>query len=270
MTRRQQFPPRNHPAPYQDLSPNEDEDLSPSDGYFGGNNPIPNTILIPNPPTSQINPSSSSSKATEAARESNSASPSETRYASYTPATTYTPATSSRGSESAYNGSASRYHDSEDGLSERSPLLEEPPPLYDDAVSQRAPSNNMNGTNSPTSPPRSGREPMQVREPVSSFRISGCGGRSASKSMIVGVDSRTGKVYDEESESVIPRQSRRRGCCRRREPQKGGRGRFKRFLSCLLGTILAIWLLVHLAKRAHGVADILSFFFLSEGCKTSN
>ena len=271
MTQGQQFPARHTPAQYHDLSDDENEDLSPSDGYFGSNNSVPNTVLIPDPSYPQPEPSSSSSKAKEAARESNSSgtdSPPDTRYASYTPATTHTPATSSRDSESAYNGSTSRYRESEDELSERSPLLEEPPPLYDDAMAERAASNNVNGSNSAVSSPRSGYESMQVREPVSSFRTSGFGGRSAPQSMAVGVDNRTGKIYDEESRTALPQRSRRRGCCGRQQVQKEGRGRCRRFLSFLLGTILAVWLVVHLAtvaKHAHGVLDAFSLQLFHPG-----
>jgi hypothetical protein len=275
MTQGQQFPLRNHPAQYHDLSDDEDEDLSPSDGYFGANNSIPDTILIPNPSLPQADPSSNNSKAKEAARESSSQgtnSPSDNRYASYTPATTPTPATSSRDSESAYNGSTNRYRDSEDELSERSPLLEEPPPLYDDAMAERAPSNNMNGSNNPISSPQGGYESMQVREPVSSPRTSGFGGRSAPESMAIAVDNRTGKIYDEESDPACPQRSRRRGCRGRQRVRKEGHSQFKRVLSLLFGAILAVWLIVHLAKiakHAHGVLDVLPFCF-SDFCKASN
>ena len=277
MTRGQQFPPVNHPAPYHNLSDDEDEDLSPSDGYFGGNNAVPNTVLIPDPSHPQTDPSSSTSKAKEAARESNSSatdSPSDVHYAAYTPATTHTPATSSRDSESAYNGSTSRYRDSEDALSERSPLLEEPPPLYDEAMAERAPSSNMSGTNNHMPPPQREYESMQVREPVSSFRTSGFGGRNTSQGMAVGVDNRTGKIYDEESDPVLPQRSRRPGCSGKRRPgcsgnrkaPEEGRRRFKRCLALLFGLILAIWLIAKLAKaakHAHGVLDVLSIYCLN-------
>src|SRR4051812_966038 len=141
MTRGRRFPPRNPPSQYHDISEYQDDGLSPSDGYFGGNNPVPDTLLIPDPSGSQTYPSGNS-KAAEAARESHysgASTPSDVRYASYTPATTHTPVTSSRDSESAYNESTNRHQTSQDELSERSPLLEEPPPLYDEAVADRAP-----------------------------------------------------------------------------------------------------------------------------------
>ena len=267
MTQGQQFPPVNHPAQYHDLSDDEDEDLSPSDGYFGGNNSVPNTVLIPDPSHPQTDPRSSTSKAKEATRESNSSatdSPSEARYASYTVATVHTPATSSRDSESAYNGSTSRYRDSEDALSERSPLLEEPPPLYDEAMAERAPSSNMNGSNNHMPTPQREYESMQVREPVSSFRTSGFGGRSMPQRMTVGVDNRTGKIHDEESDPVLPQRSRRRGCSGKQKAPKEGCRRFKRFLALLFGLILAIWLIAKLAKAKHapGVLDVLSIYCL--------
>jgi hypothetical protein len=276
MTQGQHFPLRNHLAQYHDPSDDEDGELSPSDGYFGSNNSIPDAVLILNPPHFESEPSSNHSKAKEAARESSSHgtnSPSETRYTSYTPATTHTPAASSRDSESAYNGSTSRYRDREDELSERSPLLEEPPPLYDDAVAERTPSNHMNGPINPTAPVRGGHESMQVREPVSSSRTSDFGSRSTPESRAIVVDNRTGKIYDEESNPTLPQRSRRRGCCGRRKAQKDGRSRFKRFLSFLLGTILAIWLIVHLAKiakHARGVLDVLPFYIHSSASPATN
>ena len=262
MTRGQRFPPRDPPSQYHDILDDQDDSLSPSDGYFGSNNSVPDALLIPDPSGPQIYPSNSS-KAAEAARESNSpgaSSPSDVRYASYTPATIHTPATSSRDSESAYNGSTGRYQISQDELSERSPLLEEPPPLYDDAVAEMAPGNSVNASHHLTSPPQSGCESMQVREPVSSLRAPESGGRSAPQSIAIVVDNRNRKSYDEELDLALPRRPKRRGCCSRQKAQKKGRSRFKRFLSFLLGTILALWLLVHLAKRAkhaHGVLDIL-------------
>jgi hypothetical protein len=262
MTRGQRFPCRNPPSRYHDISDDQDDGLSPSDGYFGGNNSVPDTLLIPDPSHPQTYPSGSS-KATEASRESNSSgagSPLDVRYASYTPATTHTPATSSRDSESAYNGSTSRYQPLQDELSERSLLLEEPPPLYDDAVADGAPGNTMNASHHHTPPPRGEYESMQVREPVSSFRAPEAGGRCASKSIAIVVDSRNGKSYDEELHLALPQRPKRRGCCSRQKAQKRGRSRFKRSLSFLLGTILALWLLVYLAKRAkhaRGVLDIL-------------
>jgi hypothetical protein len=261
MTRGQRFPPRNPPSQYHDISDDQDDSLSPSDGYFGGNNPVPDALLIPDPSHPQTYPSSSS-KAAEAAREFNSSgasSPLDVRYGSYTPATTHTPATSSRNSESAYNGSTSRYQTSQDELSERSPLLEEPPPLYDDAVAEMAPGNTMDVSHHLTPPPQGGRESMQVREPVSSFRAPESGGRCAPKSIAIVVDNRNGKSYDEELHLALPRRPKRRCCCSRQKAQKKGRSRFKRFLSFLLGAILALWLLVHLAKakQARGVLDIL-------------
>jgi len=262
MTRSQRFPPRNPPSQYHDISDDQDDGLSPSDGYFGGNNSVPDTLLIPDLSHPQTYPSGSS-KATEASRESNSSgasSPSDVRYASYTPATTHTPATSSRDNESAYDGSTSRYQPLQDELSERSLLLEEPPPLYNDVVADGAPGNTMNASHHLTSPPRGECESMQVREPVSSFRAPESGGRSAPKGIAIVVDSRNGKSYDEELHLALPQRPKRRGCCSRQKAQKKGRSRFKRFLSILLGTILALWLLAHLAKRskhAHGVLDIL-------------
>ena len=261
MTRGQRFPPRNPPSQYHDIPDDQDDSLSPSDGYFGGNNPVPDALLIPDPSHPQTYPSGSS-KAAEAARESNSSgasSPLDVRYASYTPATTHTPAASSRDGESAYNGSTSRYQPSQDELSERSPLLEEPPPLYDDAVAEGAPGNSMNVSHHLTSP-QGGCESMQVREPVSSFRAPESGGRCAPKSIAIVVDNRNGKSYDEELHLALPQRPKRRRCCSRPKAQKKGRSRFKRVLSLLLGTILALWLLVHLAiraKHARGVLDIL-------------
>jgi hypothetical protein len=275
MTRGQRFPPRTPPSQYHDISDDDQDDgLSPSDGYFGGNNSVPDTLLIPDLSHPQMYPSGSS-KATEASRESNSSrtnSPSDVRYASYTPATTHTPITSSRDSESAYNGSTSRYQALQDELSERSLLLEEPPPLYNDAVADRAPGNTLNASHHLTSPPRGECESMQVREPVSSFRAPESGGRCAPKSIAIVVDSRNGKSYDEELHLALPQRPKRRGCCSRQKAQKKGRSRFKRFLSFLLGTILALWLLAYLVKRAkhaHGVLDILSSLH-SQLCKTSN
>ena len=238
--------------PY-DLSDDE-QDISPSDGYFGANNNVPNTVLVPDPATE--NDATSNGKAREAAQEARSSginSSSDTRYTSYTPATTYTPATSSRNSESAYNGSASRYRDSEDDISERSPLLEEPPPQYEDAMSGRSPNSNMNGSGGPASPTRGAYETMQVREPVSSFRTPAFSNRQAPQSMTNGVDDDAGRIYDEESDPVIikPARCRRRGCCGARTERRKGGGRFRKILSLLLGTILVIWLIVHLAQRAH-------------------
>src|SRR2546423_1985149 len=229
MTRSQRFPPSHAPAQYHDRSDDEGEALSPSDGYFGGNNSVPNTLLIPNPSYPQSDPSSNSSKAKEAAREPNYAganTPPDVHHDPYTPATVHTPATSSRDSESAYNGSTSRYRDAVDELSERSPLLEESPPLYDDAIAERAPRDIVNGSNTAVPLPRSEYESMQVREHVSSFRTSGFGSRSAPRNMPVGVDSRTCKIYDVESEAVLPQRSRRRGCCGRRKAQHERRRRF--------------------------------------------
>jgi hypothetical protein len=274
MTRGQRFPSRNPPSQYHDILDDQDDSLSPSDGYFGGNNPVPDALLIPDPSHPQTYPSNSS-KAAEAARESNSSgasSPLDVRYASYTPATTHTPATSSRDGESAYNGSTSRYQASQDELSERSPLLEEPPPLYDDAVAEMAPGDAMSVSHHLTSPPQGERESMQVREPVSSFRAPESGGRCAPKNIAIVVDNRNGKSYDEELHLALPRRPKRRCCCSRQKAQKKGRGRFKRFLSFLLGAILALWLLVHLAKRAkhaRGVLDILPLCTLNFA-KSSN
>jgi hypothetical protein len=262
MTQGRRFPPMDPPSQYHDILDDQDDGLSPSDGYFGDNNSVPDALLIPDPSRPQIYPSGSS-KAAEAERESHpsgASSPSDVRYASYTPATTHTPTISSRDSESAYSGSTSRYQASQDGLSEHSPLLEEPPPLYDDAVAEGAPGSSRNVSHQLTPPPRGGCESMQVCEPVSSFRAPESGSRCAPKSIAIVVDNRNGKSYDEELHLALPQRPKRRGCCSRRKAQKKGRSRFKRFLSLLLGAILALWLLVHLAKwvkHAHGVLDIL-------------
>lgn len=257
MTQGHPFAPTNYPAQYHDLENGQDEDLSPSDGYFGSNNSIPDTVLIPNP-------SVSSFKAQEAATESSSdgpQSPLETRYMAYTPATTYTPATSSRGSQSAYDGSVSGYRNSEQALSERSPLLEEPPPLYDDAVAQAAGSSGLTGRDNPVSSPHSGCNSIQVREPVSSLSNSVSAGSGVPQSMSVGVDNCSRKAHDEESDPARPRRSRCRGCCGRKKDRKKRHSRFRRFLALLLGTVLAIWLISDLAKIAIHFYRVFHVFF---------
>ena len=275
MTRGQQFPPTNPPAQYHDLSDDDDQDLSPSDGYFRGNSSIPNTLLIPDP-SSYPQASSSESKAKEAAREADypeTNSPSTVRYASYTPATTHTPATSSRDSESAYNGSTSRYGDAEDELLQRSPLLDEAPPMYDEAMAERASGSSMNGSNNAVPPPHTEYQSMQVRDPVSSFRTSGFGGTSTPQHTVVGVDTRTGKIYDEESDPALPRRSRRRRCCGKRSAPKERRNKCKRLVLLLLGSVLVIWLFGHLVwirRLAHGVLDALAIVLVSNSARSSS
>ena len=246
------------------LDDNDDqEELSPSDGYFGHSNTVPAAVFVPDP--SLPNHPRGESKAQEAAREANLSgfsSPQGTRYTPYTPATTHAPATSSRrDSGSAYTGMGRRYLDSENGEAHPTTLIDEPPPLYADAVAETAqpsisPSTAaqppVNASELESAPPRP-RSPRgrtwNVGEPLSSFRTAAFGGGAArpqsmadadadadatslthSPELLV-IDEHPGSEYDEESSPVLPRwergrrvQSRgREGCCgKRKQPKENG------------------------------------------------
>lgn len=247
----------DQPCPSDD----EDQDLSPSDGYFGGNHSIPDTVLVPSSAQPQIYPDDSS-KPDEAAKDAAPHGQSDKQFATYTPATTHTPASSDQDSASAYNGSTGRYRDTDDTVSERSPLLEEPPPVYEDAVASRARSSNINGMASSSPASREGYETMQVRQPVSYLRAATFGGRQSPQSMVDPDRVVFGTRYDEESDPAILRSWRRRGCCGGRRVKREGSSRLKRFLSLLALAALALWLIVHLAQKnwEHQVRPLIIVF----------
>ncbi|KAL9114896.1 MAG: hypothetical protein Q9227_001139 [Pyrenula ochraceoflavens] len=147
MVRHAEYPARSFsPHPSED-SENEDVN-SPSDGYFSNTSHVPSDILVPDENNMT---SASSDKAREAASESQSPTsyrhsgpshdlPIRNNHTVYTPSTSrdnhtvYTPSTS-RDNHTVYTPSTSQ--DSEDGYTESSPLLQEPPPLYEDAMAGR-------------------------------------------------------------------------------------------------------------------------------------
>ena len=209
----------------------EEADLSPTDGYFGSNNSVPDTVLVPD---AVYTPATSEGSAKE----------DEVKRSSDKKNTTYT-----------------RYRDDPN---ERSPLLEGPPPMYEEAMSSTAQS-----TSSPAP-----QQPTNVREPVPSFRTSPYGTADSIESLIDHPIDRSsepsepllvrGKSYDEEAPPIVIRSpSKKRGCCGQRKQgrsqgccgqRKQGRSRCctcRSVLSFFLGLALVIWLIVHFATYRH-------------------
>lgn len=218
---------------------NDDEDPnSPSDGYFSNSSHVPSNILIPDPESSQ---SQSSSKAHEA--ESDSQSPTSYRHSE--------PERSSptRNENLIYTPTSSRRSEAE--LTESSPLLEEPPPLYEDAVAGRPRPDNLNpttmgyGTTQNHNVGHASFIPGRLREPQS----------------MVDHPRNDPLPYDEETASPEQAyQTRRRwfGWRRRRDldselQPKRRRSLFKRVLIFLAGFLCVVWFLGLIWSNAHAV-----------------
>lgn len=234
---REEGPPHRPPPPQAVESDDEDPN-SPSDGYFSNSSHVPSNLLVPDP----------ESQTSNKAREAESESHSPTSYRQPEPEAphpirnqniTYTPTSSSR---------------SEDSFTESSPLLEEPPPMYEDAMAGRPRSDvraihrigygSTNTSNVGSAP----FIPGQPRPPQS----------------MADHPQNESHVYDEESALAEPSQQTRRGCFGRRGrnleaeiTRKPRRSLFKRLLLFLAGFLCVLWFIGLLLSRAHAVCLVL-------------
>jgi len=255
------------------FSGDEEFSLPPADGYFNGNdNAAPSTVMVPDLAAQSRGSGGGDSKAADMARErrydSDPSSPLESSFP-YTPATTDSPASSPRqGSNGTYAGSAGRHHDHEKKIPVAPTVLEEPPPLYDDAVSQGTPSSASGG--SAPSPP-TGYRPMNVREPFPPFQARAFGHQDppqsgADQPLLLDIDGNSHEDLDDKGLAPAqPGPPKRRGCAGRKQTQRqGGRcggwrrghegrpARRIRLFWLLLIPVLALWLVIFSVAKWRG------------------
>lgn len=216
----------DHQLPLRNFDNEEDvsESLSPSDGYFNSGSQIPQNVYVPDP--SQEN---TMTKAQESmGHRSGSQSPEAARHVIYTP------------SSSQASTSPSRY--APEPYRDHSPLLSDPPPGYEAAISTPSSRNTGSTIGQATSNQVNGRSEMNVGEPNI---LEPNGPQSMS-------DPR--RLYEDEE---MPTSGRRRDCRGRRENRR--RSGWRIMLMFILGLVLGTWLIGSLLHKARRVSHALPF-----------